>query len=183
MATRDRLAARLPGQGLPRHRRRSRRRRASPGLVADGVGDREWMVVDGDRPLPHAARAAAPRARRPSTRAGRPASRGARTCAACDVADSTRAGDARDVVVWRSDGARLDCGDAAADWLSDWLARDVRLVRFDRARTRACNPRVRGRLGRAHDVRRRLSGARHRHRLRSPSSTRASPRAATRRCR
>ena len=79
--------------------------------------------------------------------------------------------------------AARDAGDAAANWLSDWLAHDVRLVRFDRSVTRACNPRVRGRLGRAHDVRRRLSGARRRHGVARRPQRRASPRAVTRRCR
>src|SRR5262249_27046852 len=46
----------------------------------------------------------------------------------------------RDVVVWRSDVRGIDAGDAAAAWLSDWLAREVRLVRFDRSVTRLCNP-------------------------------------------
>ena len=45
----------------------------------------------------------------------------------------------RDVVVWRSTVLGSDSGDAAAKWMSDWHAHDVRLVRFDRARKRECN--------------------------------------------
>ena len=110
---------------------------AVTGLVTQGAGDREWMVVDGDRRFltqrelprlalvtvdvtPDGLRLAAPHMR------------------PCEVAfDAHR--DSRDVVVWRSTVLGADCGDAAADWISDWLARDVRLVRFDRARTRECN--------------------------------------------
>jgi uncharacterized protein YcbX len=42
-------------------------------------------------------------------------------------------------VVWRSDVRGFDAGEAAARWLSDWLACDARLVRFDRAVMRHCN--------------------------------------------
>jgi uncharacterized protein YcbX len=48
-------------------------------------------------------------------------------------------GASREVVVWRSTVLGCDSGDAAAKWLSDWLAHDVRLVRFDDARRRECN--------------------------------------------
>jgi uncharacterized protein YcbX len=112
---------------------------ADTGLVAEGVGDREWMVVDEagrfltQRELPRLAlvetsvanarlRLAAPRMR------------------ALEVALSAIAGAIRNVVVWQSEVRGLDAGDAAASWLSEWLARDVRLVRFDRSVTRRCNP-------------------------------------------
>jgi uncharacterized protein YcbX len=49
------------------------------------------------------------------------------------------ASDARDVVVWRSDVRGFDAGDIAARWLSQWLACDARLVRFDRSVARHCN--------------------------------------------
>jgi uncharacterized protein YcbX len=49
------------------------------------------------------------------------------------------AADSRDVVVWRSDVRGFDAGDDAARWLSGWLAREARLVRFDRSVTRHCN--------------------------------------------
>ena len=60
-----------------------------------------------------------------------------------DRADGTL----RDVVVWRSEVRGIDMGDAAADWLSAWLAADVRLVRFDRSDKRACNPEFAGDSG------------------------------------
>ena len=49
-------------------------------------------------------------------------------------------GPSRDVVVWRSHVRGFDQGDAAAAWLSAFLRTDVRLVRFDPATTRRCNP-------------------------------------------
>ena len=176
-----RRAARLPDQGLPRHRRRARGRRSRPGSSPQGVGDREWMVVDRDgrfltqRELPRLALVAI------DVDGDGAAPRGAAHAAAARLPFDARWRLARRRRVAQR-RARLDTGDAAAQWLSDWLGarRAPRALRS--ARTRACNPRVRRRLGRAHDVRRRLSRARHR-RLRSPTSTRASPRAGTRRCR
>jgi hypothetical protein len=52
---------------------------------------------------------------------------------------AARAAAPREVVVWRSHVRGHDEGDEAAAWLSAHLARDVRLVRFDRARRRECN--------------------------------------------
>ena len=70
----------------------------------------------------------------------------------------TRAnGTPRDVTVWRSEVRGFDEGEEAARWLSRHLDRDVRLVRFDRAKPRQCNPDYVKRLGRAHALRRRLS--------------------------
>jgi hypothetical protein len=45
----------------------------------------------------------------------------------------------REVQVWRSTCAAFDAGDAAAQFLSDWLGRPLRLVRFDRRRARLSN--------------------------------------------
>ena len=110
---------------------------AVTGLVADGVGDREWMVVDDDgrfltqRELPRLALVSTEvtaRVLRLSAPHMRP----------MDV-PLDAAGATRDVVVWRSTVLGSDSGDAAANWMSDWLAHDVRLVRFDRARKRECN--------------------------------------------
>lgn len=42
-----------------------------------------------------------------------------------------------EVIVWRDRCAAFDCGEEAATWLSEYLARPVRLVRFDRRRKRA----------------------------------------------
>ena len=46
----------------------------------------------------------------------------------------------RDVVVWRFNAQGFDQGDAAAVWLSAFLRADLRLVRFDTAVPRRCNP-------------------------------------------
>ena len=46
----------------------------------------------------------------------------------------------RDVVVWHSQVRGFDQGNAAAAWLSAFLRADVRLVRFDPATPRRCNP-------------------------------------------
>ena len=64
---------------------------------------------------------------------------------ACIVA-AERGGPARDVVVWRSEVLGVDQGDAAAQWFSRWLGRDVRLVRFG-PRRRECNPAYAGDSG------------------------------------
>jgi len=45
----------------------------------------------------------------------------------------------REVQVWRSVCAAFDAGDAAAEFLSGWLGRPLRLVRFDRRRERLSN--------------------------------------------
>jgi uncharacterized protein YcbX len=44
------------------------------------------------------------------------------------------------VTVWNSRVPAHDAGDAAAGWLSSFLGVDVRLVRFDPAHQRRCNP-------------------------------------------
>ena len=56
-------------------------------------------------------------------------------------AATTAANTARpSVQVWQSTVPALDEGDAAADWFSQALGRPVRLVRFDDAERRVCNP-------------------------------------------
>jgi uncharacterized protein YcbX len=45
-----------------------------------------------------------------------------------------------DVTVWRDTLPSIDQGDAAAQSLSGWVGRPVRLVRFDPAARRYCNP-------------------------------------------
>ncbi len=45
-----------------------------------------------------------------------------------------------EVTVWRDHVLAFDEGQAAADWFSEHLRRDVRLVRFDDARTRPTDP-------------------------------------------
>ncbi len=110
---------------------------APTGLVSGGAGDREWMVVDEhgrfltQREFPRMALVGV-RAEAERLRLDAPYMR------TCDV-PLAPPGASRGVVVWRSDVRGADAGDAAAAWLSDWLAHDVRLVRFDRAVTRYCN--------------------------------------------
>ncbi|MFO0000069.1 MAG: MOSC domain-containing protein, partial [bacterium] len=102
------------------------------GLEHQGVGDREWMIVDAasgrfetQRSLPALARiatsieqdglvlqAAGTRALRIDTRRGRPR-------------------EGRTITVWRHTGPALDEGDEAAAWLSALLGRALRLVRWD----------------------------------------------------
>ena len=110
---------------------------AVTGLVTQSVGDREWMVVDNDgrfltqRELPRLALVevqVTPQALRLCAPHMRP----------LDI-PLEGGGASREVVVWRSAVLGSDSGDAAAKWLSDWLAHDVRLVRFDSARKRECN--------------------------------------------
>lgn len=48
-------------------------------------------------------------------------------------------GPPREVQVWRSTCAAFDAGDAVAEFLSGWLGRPLRLVRFDRRRARLSN--------------------------------------------
>lgn len=118
---------------------------AVTGLVAQGAGDREWMVVDDDgrfltqRELPRLALVdteVGPQGLRLAAPHMRPLD------IPLDAGGASRA-----VVVWRSTVLGSDCGDPAAKWMSDWLAHDVRLVRFDRARKRQCNPEYAGDSG------------------------------------
>lgn len=112
---------------------------ATTGLVIDGAGDREWMVTDRagrfltQRELPRLALIETAVSDGVLTLS---VPQAAPLVVAPDLAD----GKLRDVVVWRSEVRGVDMGDKAADWLSAWLAADVRLVRFDRSDKRACNP-------------------------------------------
>jgi len=118
---------------------------ATTGLAMDGAADREWMVVDEtgrfltQRELPRLAQV------RTSIVDG--LLRLAAPHMPTLVLDRAPGAVARDVVVWRSAVRGIDAGDTAAHWLSDWLAQDVRLVRFDRAVTRLCNPEFAGASG------------------------------------
>lgn len=49
-------------------------------------------------------------------------------------------GESVEVVIWRDRCAAFDLGPAPAAWLSDFLGKPVRLVRFDRRRKRISNP-------------------------------------------
>lgn len=115
------------------------------GLAIDGAADREWMVVDGNgrfitqRELPRLAQVRTEVTQRRLVLS-------APHMASLVVERTSHAG-ARDVVVWRSVVRGKDAGEAAARWLSDWLAQDVRLVRFDRDVVRLCNPEYAGESG------------------------------------
>jgi len=116
------------------------------GLESGGIGDREWMVVDPagrfvtQRELPGLARIA-------------PAIEGDGMVLRAAGDDELRIpleavpSAPRDVVVWLSHVKGYDQGDAAAAWLSKRLGRTLRLVRFDRATTRLCNPQFAGDSG------------------------------------
>lgn len=53
-----------------------------------------------------------------------------------DVEGADVSGEAKEVVVWRDRCLARDAGEAAARWFSEFLGRNVRLVRFDPARSR-----------------------------------------------
>jgi uncharacterized protein YcbX len=45
-----------------------------------------------------------------------------------------------DVTVWSFDGRGIDCGEAAANWVSEFLETPLRVVSFDAQTPRACSP-------------------------------------------
>jgi uncharacterized protein len=108
-------------------------------LAAADIHDREWMVVDG-----HAAfvtQRELPRLAQIATTIGD----GTLTLSAPDAGKINLASQednraAREVTVWRSKVRGFDAGDAAAHWISAFLGKPLRLVRFDRSKTRICNP-------------------------------------------
>lgn len=61
--------------------------------------------------------------------------------------DDAFEGAGRDVFVWRDTVHAIDQGAAVSGWLSDFLARDVRLVRFDPSVRRLCNYQYAGNTG------------------------------------
>jgi uncharacterized protein YcbX len=110
------------------------------GLASGALRDREWMVIDRDgrfvtqREYPRLALI------EPAL-AGNALRLTAPDSAALDVALDGSCGESREVVVWRTQVRGFDQGDAAAAWLSAFLhADDLRLVRFDPAARRRCNP-------------------------------------------
>jgi uncharacterized protein YcbX len=109
------------------------------GLARGALRDREWMVVDRDgrfvtqREYPRLALIE-------TALAGNALRLTAPDCAALDVALDDARGPSQEVVVWRSQVRGFDQGDAAAAWLSAFLHANVRLVRFDPAAKRRCNP-------------------------------------------
>jgi uncharacterized protein len=101
--------------------------------------DREWMVVTPEgrfltqRELPRLALIAPGIADR-TLRLQAPGE------GSIAVALDAGAGPSREVTVWDDSVLASDEGDAVARWLSDFLQRPVRLVRFDRSRRRATDP-------------------------------------------
>jgi MOSC domain-containing protein len=123
---------------------------ATRGLVAataaGDVWDREWMIVDPDgrfvtqRENPRLALIATSVADGALVLAS-----AGRTPLAVSLAHPRDA--SREVVVWKSVVPAHDAGDGAAAWLSSVLGGKVRLVRFDPAHRRLCNPDYAGESG------------------------------------
>lgn len=110
--------------------------------------DREWMVVDaGTDPARFLTQRECPRMALVETGL----SAAALTLAAPGMemleVDYALGGAGRDVVVWRDTVRAFDQGTAAADWLSAFLGRSVRLARFDPDVRRLCNPQFAGDAG------------------------------------
>ena len=111
--------------------------------------DREWMIVDAtgrfitQREVPRLAliQATAVGARAGVERAGP---------AASSPYPSSMVARGLSVTVWRDTLPAVDQGDAAALALSAWLGQPVRLVRFDPAERRYCNPEFAGPGGAHH---------------------------------
>lgn len=110
--------------------------------------DREWMIVEAHgHPARFITQREFPRLALIETRLSAMAmSLSAPGMGALSVAyDFEGAG--RDVVVWRDTVRAIDQGAAVSGWLSDFLARDVRLVRFDPSVRRLCNIQYAGNTG------------------------------------
>ena len=116
------------------------------GLASNGVADREWMAVDDDgvfvtqREVPRLALVAT------SIEDGRVVlSASGRGSLALDA--DPRVAASRPVQVWSAHVRGHDAGDEAAAWLSGAIGEDVRVVRFDAAHPRWCNPEYVGSSG------------------------------------
>lgn len=102
------------------------------GLMAEGVHDREWMLVDADgrfltqREFPRMA-VITPRPEGEVLRVSAPALADLLLPLAWDEAAPLRR-----VAIWDDLVDALDCGDGAATWFSDALGTRCRLVRFRR---------------------------------------------------
>jgi uncharacterized protein YcbX len=111
---------------------------AAEGLASDGIGDREWMVIDAMGGF--VTQRSHPRLALVETGSAD----GALTLSAggdrVELSLQQPQDKARDVTVWRSHVRGFDAGDAAASLLSAWLRSEVRLVRFDASKPRHCNP-------------------------------------------
>ena len=111
------------------------------GLEADGVGDREWMVVDAgsggfltQREAPRMALIV------PAIEAGQLVLRAPGMAAvAIALGEFALRQPGLAVRVWNHACMAFDEGDAVAAWLSDFLGRKLRLARFDPAHKRQSN--------------------------------------------
>ena len=116
------------------------------GLEAKSLCDREWMVVDRNgrfltqREHPRLALVV------PEAVDGHLRLSGA-DCASLDLALDATPEPSSDVIVWHAHVRGFDQGDEAAAWFSAFLRAPVRLVRFDRATLRRCNPDYAGASG------------------------------------
>jgi uncharacterized protein YcbX len=108
------------------------------GLGAAGIRDREWMVVD------RAGRFVTQRERPRLALVSTAVVDGGLLLSAPGVGTQSLSpslpGSVQTVTVWRSNVQGIDAGDDAARWISAWVRAEVRLVRFDRAKPRMCNP-------------------------------------------
>lgn len=105
--------------------------------------DREWMIVE---PSAHASCPALFVTQREHPRLALVRTRiadGVLTLSAPDrddlVIDANRDGVRREAIVWRDTVPSIDQGDAAAEWLSSFVGKNLRLVRFDPSFRRYCN--------------------------------------------
>lgn len=113
------------------------------GLAVDGARDREWMLVDAEGRF--VTQREAPR----MALVGTAIEDGglALHLPGHGTLRPRASGASRDAVVWRSAVRGFDGGDEAANALSAFLGREVRLLRFDDALPRACNPEYVGTSG------------------------------------
>lgn len=115
------------------------------GLATGGVADREWMVVDPSGVF--VTQREHPRLALVSTAVDG----GTLVLSAPGqvplALEPGQAAPSRDVRVWNAEVRGFDAGDAAAAWISSMLKMPLRLVRFDPARPRPCNPAYAGDSG------------------------------------
>ncbi|MEO8974548.1 MAG: MOSC N-terminal beta barrel domain-containing protein [Casimicrobiaceae bacterium] len=109
------------------------------GVVVGGVGDREWMLVDSDGRF-ITQRSHHRLALIDITIGERHLQLSVPGGETIRVALDARRTAARDVIVWRSAVRGFDEGDQAAAAVSRFLGQPLRLVRFDPALPRLCNP-------------------------------------------
>jgi len=105
----------------------------------NGVGDREWMVVDRHRRF--VTQREYPRLALVETQiADGRLSLAAPDAGAIELPEAPAVDASHEVTVWQSRVRGFDAGDAAAQWISSFLGAALAIVRFDRSRPRVCNP-------------------------------------------